>query len=401
MKIQYISRHISEIKTKHMCEYSTFSAPKAFDSFDINIISLQDEYLWKTDSLNTESINAIKDFKSLAISIQNSKKAKIIVLFPQNYNFTYSGYSCKIKDILSSIYTILSHLLPEKTSVQMVYELSQTECCGEVYGSDFYFQNKNHNEVLTKNLGAEKPTTIKVGNYLIYTTLNIKESVDSFIVGIGLDDTKNNEPDWIKSICFYDDEKQEEIIRKANEEMHKLQDIVRNAEKQIEKNSFYKSVLYENGNNLAAVVFEMLEQFMNISLSDFIDEKKEDFKIVLDDVTFIGEIKGITSNVKNDNISQLDVHYQRYIDELQASKRAECVKGLLIINPLRSKPLSEREPVHENQIKLAQRNESLIITTEVLLLLFSNFLEGAISSQKVIELFKTKTGLLEKSDFIN
>ena len=79
--------------------------------------------------------------------------------------------------------------------------------------------------------------------------------------------------------------------------------------------------------------------------------------------------------------------------------RTETVKGILIINPLRSKPLIERDPINEKQVQLAIRNNSLIITTHVLLRLFESFLNGEISVDQIIELFKSKTGLLTETDF--
>ena len=62
--------------------------------------------------------------------------------------------------------------------------------------------------------------------------------------------------------------------------------------------------MYTNGEQLVEVVFDILESFFSYSLSEFKDEKKEDFLIKLDSVTFIGEIKGITSNVKSEHVSQ-------------------------------------------------------------------------------------------------
>lgn len=76
-------------------------------------------------------------------------------------------------------------------------------------------------------------------------------------------------------------------------------------------------MLYENEDELVSVVFNMLENMLDYDLSLFIDQGDEDFSIKLEDVTFIGEIKGATSNVRAEHISQLDVHYQSYLDKLQ------------------------------------------------------------------------------------
>ena len=104
--------------------------------------------------------------------------------------------------------------------------------------------------------------------------------------------------------------------------------------------------------------------------------------------------------MKSENVSQLDVHCQTYIDGLDEDGKSENVKGILIINPLRNKPLNERDEVHEKQVQLATRNGSLIITTETLLLLFMAYLQEYITTDKIIELLKNKIGLLSHSDFI-
>ena len=166
------------------------------------------------------------------------------------------------------------------------------------------------------------------------------------------------------------------------------------------KNLRYKSVLFETGEALVIVVFEILEKMLKYDLSSFVDEKDEDFRIIFNDVTFIGEIKGITSNVKSENVSQLDVHCQTYIDSLDEEGKSENIKGILIINPLRNKPLNQRDNVHEKQIQLAKRNGSLIVTTDVLLNLFAAYLESHISTEKIIELLKNKIGLLQITDFV-
>ena len=82
----------------------------------------------------------------------------------------------------------------------------------------------------------------------------------------------------------------------------------------------------------------MLEELFEYDLSVFIDEKHKDFLIKREDHTIIGEIKGINSNVKNENLSQLELHCQRCCDELQEEKRQENIKKILINNPFK-KPL--------------------------------------------------------------
>jgi len=143
----------------------------------------------------------------------------------------------------------------------------------------------------------------------------------------------------------------------------------------------------------------ILEIILECDLSQFIDEKREDFLIRIGKEVFIGEIKGVNTNIKNEYISQLDVHYHRYMDEIEDEPCEENVHALLIINPFRMKELKDREPVHESQIALAKRNNSLIIETKNLLKLLELFQKGILSSEDCINIFKSKTGLLSVDDF--
>ena len=127
-------------------------------------------------------------------------------------------------------------------------------------------------------------------------------------------------------------------------------------------------------------------------LSSFEDVKKEDFNYITEDKIFIGEIKGITSNVKSANVSQLDVHVQEYLDNHEQEMRN--IVSLLIIDHQRNKPLNTREPVHNIQINLAKRNGSLIVETSTLLKMFDKYLKGDLTREECLELLSNQTGLL-------
>ena len=217
--------------------------------------------------------------------------------------------------------------------------------------------------------------------------------------GIGLDNEKTEIPEWLAELNYFDDSSQKTLITENEAKIVELDKQIDVSKEKIKENLKYKSILITNGSELVKVVFEMLEEMLDYSLANFVDENIEDFLIKKTDVTFIGEIKGVTSNVKSEHISQLDTHYHTYTDKLDEKKIIENVKAILIINPFRTKPLSEREEVHEKQINLAKRNESLIITTEIFLKLFELYVNGAINSESIMNIFKTKTGLLDVSDF--
>ena len=151
--------------------------------------------------------------------------------------------------------------------------------------------------------------------------------------------------------------------------------------------------LYTSGDELVEVIFEILEKMLGCNLSGFIDKKKEDFNFKIKDKVFIGEIKGVTPNVKKLNVSQLDVHVQEYLDDNEEEN--QNIVALLIINHQRNKPITEREKVNEEVIKLAKRNGSLIVETMTILRLFEQYLSKEKTREECIDILVNHTGLLE------
>lgn len=411
MKIQVISFD-KKIKygTEHEYTYSALNEPISLDAFDLNIISLQTPGLWTYHDTNKNSIDALKDFQSLQPLLLNFKKSKVIICFPQNYTYHYFyssnryQYNAPLKDMISNLKEYLRFLLPQGYVYELIYENSMTLCGDTKFNAAFYFDNiSNKTPTITKCIGGEHTTTYFANSKLVFTTLDLSKQdvkIDKFLREIGLIERKSEIPSWINAFKFLDDENQENIVIEANNEIEKQKQKIQTAQEKLEENLHYKSILFETGDILVKVVFEILEKILNCNLSDFVDKNDEDFRIALRDVTFIGEIKGITSNVKSENISQLDVHCQTYIDSLDENGKSENVKGILIINPLRNKPINERDEVHEKQIQLANRNGSLIVTTETLLFLFAAYLEEHVTTEKIVELLKNKTGLLQITDFV-
>ncbi|MBE7067239.1 MAG: hypothetical protein E7385_06775 [Ruminococcaceae bacterium] len=411
MNIQVISYN-KEVKygREHNYICSSLNKPSCFDEFDINIISLQTPNLWHNHKNNDTLIDAINDFHSLCVLINNIKKSKVIICFPQNYTFhyDYSGYTEKyeqskqIKDMIPQLKECLNNLFPQTNYYNLIYENSTTICKNTEYTAAFYFNSViDKNSIITKCNGGEHTTTFFYNPSMIFTTLNLAlANINDFLETTGLVKRNTAVPSWVKEIYFFDDEKQEEVINSAEAVIKKQEQMIKDAEEKIKENLYYKSILFETGEVLVSIVYNILEKILNYDMSCFVDEKKEDFRINKEQVTFIGEIKGINSNVKSENVSQLEVHCQSYIDELEEQGKKENVKGILIINPLRNKPLNERDQVHEKQIQLAQRYDSLIITTDVLLHIFENFLRKNFSTEEVVEIFKNKVGILTKEDFI-
>ncbi len=393
---------------------SPLSSPRSLDEFDYNIISLNDEKLWINNSNSFESVNSSNDLRSVSSMVKNRTKSIVVYVMPQNFIFYCHKYPLgnkigyyrhlPIKDELTTVWNrIINDVLYPKISINaLFFENTRTIIGSQEYTADFYFNYPGCKKIFTKSKASEKATTILLYEKTIVTTLNIttdRESLVNFIQQLLSPKEKTPIPEWAREIQFGDDAEQHTIISDREETIAKAQADIEAAKQKLAENEKYKSILYTNGDELVHVVFSILDQLLDCDLSHFVDEKKEDFLIQKESCTFIGEIKGVTSNVRNEHVSQVDVHYQSYMDKLQEENRTENVSQLLIINPFRTKALSEREPVHEQQIALAQRNGCLIIETSTLLRVYEKFLKGDISSAQCVNTFSINTGLLEESAF--
>lgn len=374
---------------------------RSLDEFEINIIDLSSSGFWKNWGHSRKTIDEINDFQSVARMIDNSKDTEIVILFPQNTMFTYNmryedrrdWERCELKNMIGDLKEILSELYSKIGYLDIVYENTVTNIGNSDVSAAFYFNNIE-NKVFTRSKKSNKATTIGYGK-VILSTLDIScyQEVNDFFKKIGLIKDKQNIPEWMEEIKMFDDNVQFEKIRQNNDIIRSATDAIAEAQAVIDKNMRYKSILYTNGDELVDVIFEILTEMLGCNLSEFEDKKNEDFLFDINGVTFIGEIKGVNHNVKNENVSQLDVHYQKYLDEHEDCD-SDNIKAILIMNHQKNKPISDREPIHENQIKLAIRNGSLIIDTMTLLRLFEKYIKQELSRAQCVEILKSNIGFL-------
>lgn len=376
---------------------SSIHNARSLDEFDINIISLADKDMWEYSGQNYDSINTINDLKSLSIMIYNSKKTNIIILLPQNENYYYYkigkeyNYVKELKNMTQNVCNIVSKLFDSIGNVKLNYENTVTRIGNEDLKASFYLSISQN--VLLRSEKSKKPTAVKLDR-VIFSTLNLAtyDQIINFLRELELIQDKQDVPDWMEEIKMFDDNKQLQIIEENNLIIKAANDNISDAMERINKNNEYKSILYTFGDELVKVVFEILEEMLGCDLSQFEDKKKEDFLFEKGGYVFIGEIKGVNHNVKNENVTQLDVHYQGYLDEHE-DESEDHIKAILVMNHQKNKPLEAREPVHERQIDLAKRNKSLIIETITLLKLFEKYLNEEISQEECLELLKSNTGL--------
>lgn len=107
---------------------------EALDSFEINIISLQDDNMWVTRERTLGTIDTIGDLISLSKMIASSKQSKIIVILPQNNGFTYNKWesNCRywkrreFKDALGDFHYVLGHVFQPLERIDLIYENTTT-----------------------------------------------------------------------------------------------------------------------------------------------------------------------------------------------------------------------------------------------------------------------------------
>lgn len=403
--IQYVCFNPDEmdasLKINKKMELQEISRPVSFDQYEINIIDLNNESIWANTKTGRtdDGGDYVNDMVSLGQIIDNSQSSNIVIVFPQNLGFKTVIYgnakTTLLKDMLKEMYQyFLSRLIPEYISFEIGYEISNTTIENSVFESDFYFKKYNCQKIHTSK--GNNCTTIQ--NRQIYlTTLKIEnfKDIELIIKDLDLVKEKASIPEWMESIHMLDDEIQRESISQFNQEIKKIEEKREEAERKLAQNNRYKSILYTNSDELVEVVFEILEKLLGCDFSKFEDKHKEDFSIEIGKKIFIGEIKGISSSVRRDNVSQLENHYQSYLDDHECNEKN--LKALLIINPQRKLPLNVRSKIDDNQKNLAKRYGSLIITTHTLLKLFEKFEAEEISSEKCQNLLFDESGLLEIS----
>ncbi len=413
--IQIITYDINKYKdySDKIYKISKLGEIQALDDFEICVIDLSNEYIWRYNGTQPTDVNCYKDLLTIKEAIINCNTTTVLVILPQNEDFYYNrdseyvngryqyslSKSIQLKDNKENLIKIINNNLLNIENIKISFEKTKTIITDKDIQADFNFTNYQEAfKPITLSKNSNKVTTIQKDRILL-TTLNILKNNDIFKVFIQNcckeKDKKEEMPEWIKDIKFYNDEQLEKDKNSNNEKIQKLNDKNIKLEDQLKKNLEYKSILYTNGDELVKVVLEMLDEMLEYNSSEFVDENKEDFLIKKEDITFVGEIKGLSSAVQNKNVSQLEVHIQNYFDKLQEERKEEKVKGLLVINHQRNKPLEERQEIHEHQKNLAIKYGSLIIETQTLLRIYEKYKLNNITKEGCKKLFEDNIGLLE------
>lgn len=380
---------------------SKISTPRSLDEFDINIIMLTDKEIWESKSKTINKVNCSNDLKNLGVMINYMHNTQILIVLPQNCTYYYyydhirgHGYfnNSELKDMLDELSSqILNDLCNILGVMRLNYENTLTKIGNKEYKAAFYFQV---NDGILKSKKSNKSTVVRLHNIGYATTLEMLEKDDMLCLlrELHLIEQKDSAPDWIKEIPMFDDDVQRDLIANKKNEIAELNQVIKVAQGKLDNNMHFKYILYTSGDDLVEVVFEILQNMLGCDLSEFVDKKKEDFLFDIGGHIYIGEIKGVNHNVKNENVSQLDVHYQSFLEEHPEFTEND-ISAILIMNHQKNKPVTERENVHEQQINLAKRNGSLIIESYILLKMYDKYTKNELTREECINMFQEE-GLL-------
>ena len=367
---------------------SKFNEFYALDSFDYNLISLNIDQLLNYSS-SSNMFNNENDFQSLKTNLNDSDDCKIIVALPQNLK---NSNGREIKNNLKVVYAHIRKFY-SLTEFQLIFGKNNTEIKDKELSADFYLSNfPNDCEIITKNNNGNV-TTIEHEN-IVYTTLDFKneDEIFSFIKIIEEFNDDVEEPDWFKDVEMFDDVEQKQLIEENTAKINELTSENEVARNKLDENNKYKSILYKQSKPLEEGVRLILQELLDYDLSDFEDIGEEDFLIEFEEVTFIGEIKGVGKNITNNHLSNLDVHFTRR----QGKVENENLQPILIANRFINRAPEDREPVNHKQIELAEtKYECLIIDSYELLKLYETFKNGEIDTREIINRFEEEMGLFE------
>lgn len=105
----------------------------------------------------------------------------------------------------------------------------------------------------------------------------------------------------------------------------------------------------------------------------------------------------MSRNIKGTDVNKTFNHVLMYEEKIEQCNSQENVKGIFIVATQREKEIEEREETPDRQIKIAERNNILIIRTETLLKLYEQFKRKEMNTEDIIKIFKEQKGELKIS----
>ena len=400
-----------EIQTRnYKLTFEPFSTQRRFDEFEGVILfqgifeSFREEEsrggLIRSSycSYNRDELDKRK--KELMLLLEKNGFACFILC---NQFIDYASGDCKSTDLTKIVlnYSSFYRKSYNNRSTYLKSKRSEFDNFLKRFGAAYtYFENLNNDldiKVIAK-LSNHIVSMILFGNLFFIPSLipdNISNVIEEYFNTLtdALITTRNKLvfeiPEWIKEFKFSEESK----LTKQKEQLenHLLQ-----ITKQYEILQKFKRILLFNGELLVEAVVDVLRNGFNLKVDDT-DEYKEDLKILDEDnnpIIFI-EVKGTNKGIERKYINQCDTHRH------EAGLPSEFPSILIINTHIKNaRTIEEKnQPVPEDQIRHATRNNVLILRALDLLFLLEQVCNenNAINTKDVISELKTKCGWMKAS----
>lgn len=390
-----------------------FSNASAFDAFELTVIDLQDENLWKCDPCDVSLLKDHADIASISQMVLQSKKSECIILLPQNCLYSYSyEYDSRIdakrykrnkllKDFIKDFAdSPICELFP--FPLPICFGESKTALADRELHSDFSFSSPILHPIkplLFSN--ASTVSAVLISEAFAATTLQVNDNEDLSAVINGIFPTESQltcVPDWLDEVEFHDETVQRARVKEIDEQMAVLNEEKKGIEKVLSSYRDIKSVLCTKDFDLENNARHLLAEIAEVD-ETFEDNKEEDFNFSYDDTFYLIEIKGSGRGLKRQHISKTYDHVQIKMDEMEAEGDSRKIKGVLIFaSQIELRP-EERDPFPEKQISIAQRTEIAVLSTETLLRCYEAYIEGRLISDAFKGTLRQSSGLISPDAF--
>lgn len=386
-----------------------FSKASAFDAFELTVIDLQDEHLWKSDYYNDNQLKDHADISSIGQMMLQSNKCKCIVLLPQNcmYSYCYEydsrahtkmyKHNMPLKDFIKNLaHSFVGELFP--LPLHICFGESKTRLFDRELHSDFSFSTPilpPVNSILESE--ASTVSAVLLSETLAATTLHVNDNDDLLAVVDAIfpaEDSPNRIPEWLDEVVYHDEAAQRARLKEIDEQIVFLGEERKRIEEILSDYRGIKSVLCCKDFDLEKRVRHLLAEIVEVD-EDFEDNKEEDFRFSYDNTLFLIEIKGSNGGLKRQHVSKTYDHVQIKADAMEEEGNSGKLKGVLIFaSQIELKP-HERDQFPETQITIARKNEIAVLSTETLLRCYEAYVEGRLTSDAF------KETLLQTSGFVS
>ena len=302
----------------------------SYDAFIVSVDFLTNNY--ENNSSFFEELNKLKKPIIYVYHANNDMDDYGMKLLAEKYKIKFKLSDCSVLETLNWNYKPATYNDDEEA-----LSMNSTVCkgyCNIKNTNQFYILKKN-NIIIMHDLYIRwyGPNQLEVWGM---------HDMVKFILQISAEESEQI-VDWLNNIIILDDVEIREKLNINNQKVEKLQKEKENLENKIEKNEYYKSILYSSGDKLVEVVKVILEEMLNITVDDT-DLKRQDLYFNLDTKNILVEVKGVNHPFQRDNISQVKRHVKDYAEENQiygADVDKNC-KGVLILNPYSKHDLKEK-----------------------------------------------------------